>query len=369
MHFQNLYYPKIKEKNILGRYVTHDQIAGFLNRMSESFQVDTIGWSVEGRSIESITLGSGKQRILMWSQMHGNESTTTKAVLDLVSFLGSEEVESFRILDECTLKIIPMLNPDGAQVYTRVNANRVDLNRDAKRLTQPESRSLRMVYEDFRPHYCLNLHDQRTIFNVGNTPKPATVSFLAPASDEQRSITESRRKSMLLISAIDHGLNSYVPGQIGRYDDTYNANCVGDTFQTLGTPTVLFEAGHFANDYEREHTRAYIFYALFLALDTIREEGFRKFNESDYFNIPENNKLFFDVLIRNAESINASLHEKDSIGILYKEVLKNGKIHFVPKIEMMGDLKNHFGHQTYNCLNNNDLKLLKRQPFWEDITS
>ncbi len=367
MRFQDLDYPNIKEKSILGRYVTHGQVVGFLNTLRKPFSVDTIGLSVEKRSIESITMGKGKQRILMWSQMHGNESTTTKAVLDLMNFLSSEAAEPLKILQKCTIRIIPMLNPDGAEAYTRVNANKVDLNRDAKMLTQPESKVLRMVYEDFRPHYCLNLHDQRTIFNVGNTPKPATISFLAPASDKQRSITDSRRKSMQLIGAIDHGLNSCIPGQIGRYDDTYNANCVGDTFQTLGTPTVLFEAGHFVNDYEREQTRKYIFYALFLALKNISEDWHERFEESDYFNIPENNKLFFDILIQNIDSINPSFIRKDSIGILYKEVLKNEKIHFVPKIEMAGSLEDHFGHQLYNCLNDNDLKLLKRQSFWKDI--
>jgi hypothetical protein len=367
MHLQDLDYPNIKEKSILGRYVTHAHVVRFLNTLCKPFSVDTIGLSVEKRSIESITIGSGKQRILMWSQMHGNESTTTKAVLDLMNFLSSEVVESLKILQKCTIRIIPMLNPDGAEVYTRVNANKVDLNRDAKMLTQPESKLLRMVYEDFRPHYCLNLHDQRTIFNVGNTPKPATASFLAPASDKQRSITDSRRKSMQLIGAIDQGLNPYIPGQIGRYDDTYNDNCVGDTFQTLGTPTVLFEAGHFADDYEREQTREYIFYALFLALRNISKDAHKRFEESDYFNIPENNKLFFDILVRNIDSINLSFNGKGSMGILYKEELENGKIHFVPKIEMVGDLENHFGHQLYNCLNDNDLKLLKQQPFWKDI--
>jgi hypothetical protein len=52
-----------------------------------------------------------------------------------------------------------MLNPDGAALY-RENANKVDLNRDSKHL---QSRvSLRAVFE-FKPDYCFNLHDQRTI--------------------------------------------------------------------------------------------------------------------------------------------------------------------------------------------------------------
>jgi hypothetical protein len=48
-------------------------------------------------------------------------------------------------------------------MYTRLNANEVDLNRDSQNLTQPESKVLREIFDLFQPHYCFNLHDQRTI--------------------------------------------------------------------------------------------------------------------------------------------------------------------------------------------------------------
>jgi murein tripeptide amidase MpaA len=54
-----------------------------------------------------------------------------------------------------------MLNPDGADMYTRLNANEVDLNRDSQNLTQPESKVLREIFDLFQPHYCFNLHDQQ----------------------------------------------------------------------------------------------------------------------------------------------------------------------------------------------------------------
>ena len=43
------------------------------------------------------------------------------------------------ITKEITLKIIPILNPDGAQQYTRKNANEIDLNRDAVERVAKES--------------------------------------------------------------------------------------------------------------------------------------------------------------------------------------------------------------------------------------
>ncbi|HET8736151.1 MAG TPA: M14 metallopeptidase family protein [Pricia sp.] len=365
-------YRFIKENSVVGRYVVHDQIERFLHKFERNdverkeFETDhnvqTHGTSVQGRSIKSIHLGTGTEKILMWSQMHGNESTTTKAVLDLINFMDSGLQSATSIFENCRIAIIPMLNPDGAAAYTRNNANEIDLNRDARQRTQPESVILRQVFEDFRPDYCFNLHDQRTLYNVGDTHKPATISFLAPAHDVERSISPPRTKSMRLIAAMNRELHQYIPGQIGRYDDTFNANCVGDAFQMTGTPTILFEAGHYPGDYTREFTREYIFRALVTALRTIANKNLVPLDPSEYFSIPENEKRFFDIVVLNAHAINFSLKMGSAIGIRYAEHLRNGKIEFEPKIEKTGDLREYFGHRLYNCLDNNDLRALKRLP-------
>ncbi len=353
-------YESIKESSVQGRYVVYEQIESFLKKAGKDFVVQTVGESVLGVPIKSMTLGNGPKKILMWSQMHGNESTTTKAVLDLINYLGSESANAKTIMKKCSLVILPMLNPDGAVAFTRVNANAVDLNRDAQQRTQPESRALRSVFEEFQPDYCFNLHDQRTIFNVGDTSKPATISFLAPAHDELRSVSPARSLSMKLIVAMHKMLQKQIPGQVGRYDDAFNANCVGDTFQMTDTSTVLFEAGHYPDDYDRERTRKYIFQALVTALHAIGEEKVSEFNPSEYSTIPENQKRFFDILIRNAHVLTPSLRQGDAIGILYVETLNNEAINFVPKIEKTGNLKGYFGHKTYNCLNDSDLKALEK---------
>lgn len=355
-------YLSFKENSIQGRYVVNEQIIKFLDGLSTDFLIETVGHSVEERRIKSVTVGNGKNTILMWSQMHGNESTTTKAVLDLLKFLESDNSLAAELLGNCTLKIIPIMNPDGAEAYTRVNANAIDLNRDAQDRGQPESKVLRDVYEDFQPDFCFNLHDQRTIFNVGDTSKPATVSFLAPSHDAERTISKTREISMQLIAAMNTELQEVIPEQVGRYDDGFNANCVGDTFQMLNTPTILFEAGHFPNDYERESTREYIFHALIKALHCVSGNEIPSYSKEDYFIIPENKKLFFDIVIKNAKIIDAS-YTKD-VGILFAEVLKNGKISFEARIEKVGCLEHYFGHKTYNCAVANDFLLLKKQSYW-----
>jgi len=300
--------------------------------------------------------------MLLWSQMHGNESTTTKALFDLINLLATSDPLAEKIKASCTLTILPMLNPDGANSYTRVNANGVDLNRDAQNRSQPESRVLRAVYEQVRPDFCFNLHDQRTIFGAGPTNKPATLSFLSPSADMERSITASRKKGMKLMAAVNKHMQLLIPGQVGRYDDQFNSNCVGDTFQMLGCATVLVEAGHYQQDYLRESTREFVFHALLKALEVLAEGTLEAFSTNDYYSIPENSKNFCDLLIHNADYINDRLEKGTSIGILFEELLQDEGVIFKPYIERKGILEDIHGHQTYDCMDPASVEKLKNQP-------
>lgn len=335
----------LKESALSGRYITLDHIAPLLKKHS-TFSVMEIGRSVEDRKVHSIQLGTGPVKILAWSQMHGNESTTTKALFDLLNWFDSEEKMAGNILKNITLLIIPMLNPDGAQRYTRFNANGVDLNRDAQALTQPESNIFRKVYMDFKPDYALNLHGQRTLFGVGEPPRSATVSLLSPASDKKRQITPARERGMAVICSINNMLQEFLPGAVGRYDDSFNVNCVGDTLQHLNIPTILFEAGHFPMDYEREQTRVFIFIALICAVETMA--GLKEnqgLHIQDYFAIPENKKCFYDYIVRN---VLLPQQGSSDIAVQFDEKIDQNTLKFVPKIEKIGDLSDFKGHQEYD---------------------
>ena len=362
MTIEGINYDKIYVSEIQGRYITYDHLKDFISNLGLRFQIDSIGNSVRGEEIKSITYGDGPKRILMWSQMHGNESTTTKAVLDLLNYLMNED----KIGKACTLRIIPILNPDGARDYTRINANQVDLNRDAQDLSQPESRILKRIYESFKPNFCFNLHDQRTIFNVGSTDKPATISFLAPAFDVDRSNSPSRKRSMLLIASMNEILQSLIPGQVGRYDDGFNANCVGDAFQMRETPTILFEAGHYENDYNREKTREFIFYALLKGMETLISDTLDKYTVEDYLAIPENGKQYVDIIIENFPDSKLTIGSKKIVVIQYKEVLKDSMVTFVPQVHDFERLPSEiFGHKIIDYTNKNDYDWLSKNGITE----
>ncbi|MFV9550996.1 M14 family zinc carboxypeptidase [Algibacter sp. PT7-4] len=343
-HIKDLFI-KHKESSLSHRYITNKSIEPLLKKISKLVTVEVVGESVLKSPIYGLRIGKGKKRVLMWSQMHGNESTTTKALFDLLKALLSKTSGLDYILEACTLYIIPILNPDGALAYTRINANKVDLNRDAQNLTQPESLVLRNCYKDFKPHFCYNLHGQRTIFSAGTSNKSATVSFLAPAQDQACSITVTRKKAMEVIGIMNKALQHIIPNQVGVYDDAFNLNCIGDTFQSENVPTILFEAGHFANDYAREVTREFIFTSYITSLDYIARTTVTGNNYKAYFDIPENDKCFFDVIIRNAK-VDGKIVD---IGIQYQERLTNNKVEFIPKVEKIEKLIGFYGHKEVNA--------------------
>lgn len=334
-------YASLKNENFIERYIVYDKLVDYILGLHDSFSIQSEGKSVEGRTIYSVNFGVGSKKILMWSQMHGNESTTTKALLDLINFFKSDSASAGQLAEKLHFKLILVLNPDGLVAYTRENANKIDLNRDAKAQTQPESKILKKVFQDFKPDFAFNLHDQRTIFSAGPTCNPASVSFLAPAFDESKAINASRKKAMQLLAGIAQFLQEVIPNQIGRYDDGFNINCVGDSFQKAGVPTVLFEAGHCQKDYAREETRKHIFSALKKALDLIVNEKLTDFSIANYQGIPQNEKLFYDIIFRNVK-IN---DEQTDVAIQYEERLQDDKIRFVPKLEKVGDLKAFCGHR------------------------
>ena len=342
-------YSQIKASDLAGRYITNADILPLLNNLSKAFSTEIIGYSEQNRPIYSVSVGKGATKILIWSQMHGNESTCTKALFDVFNFL--KFTSSSYILNHCTLLIIPILNPDGAEVYTRHNANNVDLNRDATQLSQKESKVLRKVFDAFKPDYGFNMHDQRTLFNVGQSDKPATVSFLAPAQDDKLSITPNRLRAMSVIHQMNLGLQQLIPGQIGRFDDAFNISCVGDYFQAQGVATILFEAGHFFDDYNREETRKLITLSILKALSAISSGAVSENDLNYYLEIPENDTLFFDVLLKNVLISSNEQERKIDIGIAYEETLTDRKVLFLPKIKTKGDLSSHFGHMTINLKN------------------
>lgn len=335
-------YEKIRVSGFESRYLPFSQLKNYLDKNFS--QKVSLGKSFLGNDIFHLKIGKGNRNILAWSQMHGNESTGTLAMLDVLEFLKLENNWSQSILNTFTFHFIPMLNPDGSTLYTRRNACGIDLNRDFTQQSSPEIKILKEFVKNQELEFMFNLHDQRTIFNTENLPETATISFLAPAADIQRSITDTRRKVMSAISYINTHLQKYIPGKVGRFSDEFYPNSTGDNFTQMEIPTILFEAGHYPNDYQRNHTRRYNALAILLALDGIQQN--KNFGTEGYFDIPQNGKMFLDIVLRNVLVKSSHSESILDIGIYFQEQLntQSHEIELCAVIEEIGDLSNYFGH-------------------------
>ena len=207
--------------------------------------LDTVGTSIEGRSIDMITTGRGPFRVLLWSQMHGDEPTATAALFDVFSYFQRhpDDPAVRRILSSLTLYVVPMLNPDGAERFQRRNAQGIDVNRDALSLQSPEGQVLKAVRDRFNPRIGFNLHNQSWSTTVGDPPQPASISLLSVAYDKEQSENAGRRMTKKVCAVIRDALEPFASGQIGRYDDDFEVRAFGDNLTLWGTPVVLIETG------------------------------------------------------------------------------------------------------------------------------
>ena len=337
----------------LRRYFTYQEFEDYFLPLVQSLPQDNytfsyLGSSVQNRSIYGLQLGHGKLKILAWSQMHGNESTSTRALLD---FLKSPDLD--QIMKGVSLYIIPVLNPDGLEAWTRVNANAVDLNRDALELSQPESIILKEVLEFYEPDLALNLHGQRTFYGLENSVLPAQLSFLTPSGDENKSVTKSRLQSMSLINVVIEQLSEIMGAGIGRYDDSYNPNCWGDHCQALGIPTVLFEAGHSGEDYSRDQVKGFYVESLKIVINAAKNfENYAESTKSAYFDIPEINRSYCDILIRNFNSNGKPVN----LAVMYHEELVEGNLFFIPMLYAINDSTILYGHKTVDLSSHKDYR-------------
>lgn len=284
--------------------IRQEDILPLIDELAASPLLDVaeLARSYEGRPIYRVRIGRGDTRVLMWSQMHGDEPTATAALFDLLNFMLAPEQAAWRSswMDRLTLVMVPMLNPDGAERNMRYNAQSFDVNRDAKALQSPEGRALMQLARRFEPDFGLNLHDQNRHYAVGDTDRMATISVLAPAFNPQRDINTSRQRAMQLIGALKRAVAPLIGDNLGRYDDTYSYRSFGDTFSEMGISTALIESGAHPGDPNRQVARRMNFRMLIAAIDSIASGSYREVPLSEYESIPFNRDgAIVDVKIRN----------------------------------------------------------------------
>ncbi|MDH6253937.1 hypothetical protein M2347_003664 [Chryseobacterium sp. H1D6B] len=345
MNFEQIYLPN---PNFPNRYISPEKLFSYL-QANLSDHIQEIGKSYLDKPIYKLSLGTGSINVLAWSQMHGNESNATHAMLDLLISLDKAPEMRDELFSKIKLDFIFMLNPDGSEMWTRLNAASIDLNRDFHNEASKEIKFLKKMVSANRYDYALNLHEQRTIFTTDGI-HPATLSFLAPSEDVERTVTDNRKKCMAVIAEVYTHLKELIPDQIGRYSDEFYPASTGDNFIKAGMPTILFEGGHFENDYTRTETRKYYTVALYYALKAISELNSDITGWEIYLEIPENQETHYDVIYRNVK-LNTDHHCILDIAVQYREIIEEGndEISFVPFVVEAGDVKKKKGWKEIDC--------------------
>ena len=345
-----------KETTLTHRRFKHSDIEPLILNLkhNDSFSVKELGKSVQARSIYQVDYGIGAKKVMLWSQMHGNESTATMALFDLFNFLSgkNDEYDSVRSLihTKTHLSFIPMLNPDGAELFMRRNALGIDINRDARSGTSPEAAILINAAKQNKPEYAFNLHDQQRYYTAGYQKKSATIAFLAPTYNYEREINETRRDAMKLIVGMNDLLQKYIPGGVAKYDDAHEPRGFGDNFQKWGARTILIESGGLPNDPEKQVIRKLNFIIILNALIDIAQDNYQSIDDSKYDSIPDNRLKGSELVIRNIEHKVDSFVYKTDVSIKQHDVdLKDGNFYLQGRIEDVGDLKESYGFEELDA--------------------
>lgn len=278
----------------------HKTIDQLVEESRGLFEIKIAGQSFEQRPVRLLTVGNGKTSVLLWSQMHGDESTATMAIADILNYCNKTRDDEItrHLLSSVTLYFLPMLNPDGAERFQRRTAQDIDMNRDAMAQTTPEAKILVQLQQQLKPQFGFNLHDQE-LSTVGTGKELTAIAVLAPAFDKEKTFNDVRTRAKQLASLFASVAERSVAGKVAKYDDTFEPRAFGDNMQLWGTSTVLVESGHAFNDPEKDSIRKLNVVGLLSSFLAIADKSYAQDDKSVYDRLPFNGKRVYDIIIRN----------------------------------------------------------------------
>jgi len=326
------------------RSMKHEFVVSQLKAISlpnSGIQLTQVGTSVEGRSINMLSYGSGDIKLLLWSQMHGDEPTATASLLALFNYLARNADHPLikNLYENLSINAIVMLNPDGAQRFQRRNVQDIDINRDARLLQSPEGRTLKAVKDSLNPDFGYNLHNMTGREMVGDSRQLLNIAFMAPPYNKESEDTPTRLRAKKLVVYMKGILDNFIEGHISIYKADYMPRAFGDAMQNWGVSTVLIESALHDNE-ESDFLVKMNFVALLGSFDAIASGKLDGINAADYDEIPIEGRSLFDLMIHNVLIYNGDNIPpfKGDIGInINQKAIKDSVVDH-GKISDIGDL-------------------------------
>ena len=206
-------------------------------------QVRTIGQSVKGKDISLVTVSDPTvppettKKLFVICRQHGNEPASTEAMLSMLENLVLDnDKNAGEILSKVSFYIVPMMNPDGADLYQRRNANGADLNRDWLNLWQPETLCVRKAIDSISPDVIIDEHE----LSPGNNRS----DFLETAGPESGASPEVAAESEKMLNLVMGMLRTHdMTVRSYQIEDQHPARLAHRYFPIHGnTNTLLLES-------------------------------------------------------------------------------------------------------------------------------
>ncbi|MCO6509665.1 MAG: hypothetical protein J5I65_02640 [Aridibacter famidurans] len=328
--------------------VRHEDLKVYLGKLKElGLKVEEAGRSYGDREIYQVEWGKGPFKVFLWSQMHGDEPTATPALIDLFAFLETNREKIVwvgEMHNRLTIRAVPMLNPDGAEVFQRRNLQWIDINRDARSLKTPEGQLLKRLVDEFFPDVGFNLHNQQELTTAGRSFNQATISLLAVNGRPDNSTYPGYERNKRICAEIVRALENFIPGHIAQYSDSYNSQAFGDNISAWGSPVILIETGGYHGKGEDFLIRLN-FIAFLTALRTMVEGRMEGADPEAYNSLPPNSSgRIFSLVIRNAEIVIPGKADKPYIADIGIN-RERRRAQFIPPVYVreIGDLSNRKG--------------------------
>lgn len=200
----------------------HDLIASVASIPGVAYR--SLGQSLDGQDIDCLEMGNGPLNVWLYARQHPGESMAEWWMEGALETLSDPENPIARVLlNECTFRIVPNMNPDGSRRgHLRTNAAGVNLNREwhapsAER--SPEVLCVRNAMDESGVDFAMDVHGDEAI--------PA--NFLA-GFEGIPSVTQGQTRLFKLFSDTLDGLSPDFQTRLG-----YEVSAPGQANMSMST--------------------------------------------------------------------------------------------------------------------------------------
>jgi protein MpaA len=134
-------------------------------------EVRIVGYTKRKTPIKALYVGKGKTYVMVLGAIHGDEASSASVVESFATLIAKND-----LIQDMTIIVIPVVNPDGLRSQTRTNDNGVDVNRnfpatnwkaESKRTryypgekpsSEPETRALMQLIQKSPPKLIISVH-------------------------------------------------------------------------------------------------------------------------------------------------------------------------------------------------------------------